>query len=168
MRNDILEKCLVFIIMFAIGVGGVFPLNSKDTDVNKDGKIDVCDVQKLVSAITSNNIFSLPDINDDGTVDIKDLLILIKDVGKKQKTIEIKTDAINISCKTNCDNQIIRRVRDLHKLDKFILFTENKKGSIITKIDRFKDGDREDNYAFKPGGTKCIAYHLSSQSPPII
>jgi hypothetical protein len=45
MKNNILENCLVFVVMFAIGVVGVFPLNQKDTDVNKDGKIDVCDVQ---------------------------------------------------------------------------------------------------------------------------
>ncbi len=166
MKSNILENCLVFVVMFAIGVVGVFPLNQKDTDVNKDGKIDVCDVQQLISAIISNDISSLPDINDDGTVDIKDLQILIKNVGKNQKAIEIRTDVINISYKINYDNQTIKRLKDSYT--KFILIDENKQKGIITKINSLKDGTKKDNYAFKPRGAKYIAYHISSQSPPII
>jgi hypothetical protein len=96
-------------------------------------------------------------------VDIKDLQILIKNVGKNQKAIEIRTDVINISYKINYDNQTIKRLKDSYT--KFILIDEIKQKGIITKINRLKDGTKKDNYAFKPRGAKYIAYHISFPIP---
>jgi len=154
--------------MCGIIAGGVPSYHIKRIDINEDGIIDVCDIQRFVSAIISDNVNTLPDINSDGKIDIKDLQILMRNMGKKQKTFQLRTCILYSSIpKPNySNNQKIKKVETYNPSNKHNSIYESRKLFILSDRYERKGEGKEKNYSLKLYGKKYLAYHISPKSPP--
>ncbi len=166
MSKYILKKLLILFLICGVSLGGFYPLYQRNVDINEDGIVDVCDIQQLVSAIISNNISNLPDINNDRKIDIKDLQILMKNMGTKQKTVKIQIEAFNGIIRANYDRQKIAKIKTHDGIKKYSLISENCK--FPTYLKKYLQGKagRENNSFTKLYGEKYLAYHISAKSPP--
>ncbi len=168
MKKSVLKNCLSLLLVTGVMIGGFCPLYQKNMDINKDGIIDVCDVQQLVSAIVSNNIDVLPDINNDGKIDVQDLQILMKNMGKKQTTVKLRTEIFSNIPKTNYNQQQFKKTWTYNSFANFTSIYENKKLADLSKRFAQKREGIENIASMKLYGEKYLAYHISAKSPPNI
>lgn len=166
MRKNILKNCLTLLLVLGVMMGGFYPLYQKNMDINKDGIIDVCDVQQLVSAIISNNIDVLPDINSDGKIDVQDLQILMKNMGKKQTNVKLITEIFSNIPKTDCNEQQVKKTWTYHSFTNLTTIYEDKKLDKLSKRFARKREGIENIASMKLYGEKYLAYHISAKSPP--
>ncbi|MGC8738795.1 MAG: dockerin type I domain-containing protein [Candidatus Hydrogenedens sp.] len=166
MNKNALKKYLTLSLIVGVCAGSFYPLHQKNMDINKDGIIDVCDVQQLVSAIISNDINVLPDINNDGKIDVKDLQILMKNMGKKQTTGKLKPEILSNIPRTNYNNQQLKKTWTYNSFINSNLICESKKFDVLSKRFAQNREDRESIVSSKLYGEKYLAYHISAKSPP--
>lgn len=166
MKKNVLKNCLTLLLILGVMVGGFYPLHQKNMDINRDGIVDVCDVQQLVLAIISNNIDVLPDINNDGKIDVQDLQILMKNMGKKQTTVKLRTEIIGNIPKTNYNQQQIKKTWIHNSFTELPSINENKKLDNLSKRFARKRECIKNISSAKLYGEKYLAYHISPKSPP--
>lgn len=161
---------VVWVIITLIGVCFISKIPQDFSDLNHDGIVDVCDIQKLVYLIANPHTTNLADINGDGHVDIKDLQILLNKVGNKENKNKDRIEIIGAFI-SHPINRIFKMDVERKKDTVCENIKERKEPTITKFVDKHIFRYRYNNEAHKMLGCKSrgslfFAFHISKGSPP--
>lgn len=118
---------LISIKVLSLMIGGIYllifllsPRGDISSDLNLDGKVDVCDLSILQSVILGKieGVY-ICDLNRDGKLDISDLQVLLNEIGKKPIK---KGDNRGFNLSSFASNVILLEKKDVYSNYNFSLF----------------------------------------------